>query len=64
MAVGPGTQGGPRITLMRPPARRELDGATRTCVADLEHDNRSPHTRHAYASDLATLHQYHRYYSG
>ncbi len=49
---------------MRPPARRELDGATRTCVADLEHDNRSPHTRHAYASDLATLHQYHRYYSG
>ncbi len=57
-------KGGRALPSCALPPARELDGATRAFLAELEHDNRSPHTLHAYASDLAALHQYHRYYSG
>ncbi|MDP9379889.1 MAG: tyrosine-type recombinase/integrase [Chloroflexota bacterium] len=60
MAVGPGAQGRP-MSLIALPAAREPDGAVHAFLVDLEHSNRSPHTRRAYASDLAS---FNRYYTG
>ncbi len=51
------------MTLLEHPSTRErsLGAAVERYLSDLEHANRSAHTRRAYASDLAS---FHRYYSG
>ncbi len=51
------------MTVLKHPRAKErsLDAAIEDYLGELAHANRSPHTRRAYASDLAS---FHRYYSG
>ncbi len=62
-----GDVGSESMTILQHPkaSERSLEAAIGAFLGDVEHANRSPHTRHAYGSDLAAFHRYYsRYYTG